>query len=278
MQTDRRDDDTYLRQMRESLSVPRRSRATRLKWVFAIPVLAMVFGFATYEQLNRKRDPLLPPVAETAKAENSQAANRKVFGDGGRPVAAPSRPAPAADERPARLPSERQLPERLPDDVARERSAPPADDRPTPAQNSPAENAPTRATETASALPADLSGFLDQWRRTLIDRDLDAQVALYAPAVGRFFNKRNVSRDDVRSEKKRFLNRYPEFVKYDVSDIRVESMENDRAVLTFRKEWDARGRNRFAGAERQRLTLVRDGRNWQIVGEEELKVYWVRRT
>ena len=73
------------------------------------------------------------------------------------------------------------------------------------------------------------------------------------------------------------LARYPEFRKYDIRDVRLESMDGERAVVVFRKDWDVRGRGRFAGSEQQRLTLDRESGSWQIAREEETKVYWVRR-
>ena len=108
--------------------------------------------------------------------------------------------------------------------------------------------------------------------------DAAGQAALYADRVDKFFTKRDVSREDVRREKERMLSRYPEFHKYDIRDVRIESLNDDRAVLTLRKDWDARGRGRFSGSEQQRLTLSKQSGSWQIVGEEETKVHWVRRS
>jgi hypothetical protein len=95
--------------------------------------------------------------------------------------------------------------------------------------------------------------------------------------VDRFFRQRGVTREQVRREKQRMLERYPDFNKYELKDVRLESRRGDRAVVTFRKDWDASGRGHFAGSERQRLSLRRAGGTWQITGEEELKVYWVKR-
>jgi hypothetical protein len=126
-------------------------------------------------------------------------------------------------------------------------------------------------------VPADVLGFLERWRSTLARKDLDQHVATYAPRVDKFFRKRRVSRDQVRREKAQMIAKYPDFNKYDLKDVRLESRRGNRAVVTFRKDWDTSGSSRFAGSERQRLTLRRTGESWQITGEEELKVYWVRR-
>jgi hypothetical protein len=103
------------------------------------------------------------------------------------------------------------------------------------------------------------------------------QADLYAPRVERFFTKRNVSRDAVRQEKARMMQAYPEVNKYEISDVEVESNTGNEAVVSFRKEWDMNGNRRFSGAERQRLRLRRIDGDWKIVGEEETKIYWVKR-
>jgi hypothetical protein len=119
--------------------------------------------------------------------------------------------------------------------------------------------------------------LLDRWRDTILSRNVDAQVSLYAPKVEHFFNRRNVSRELVRREKGRMLELYPEIRKYEISDVRLESAEDNQAVVSFRKEWDMRGIRRFTGAERQRLKLRKIAGVWKIVGEEETQVYWVKR-
>lgn len=126
-------------------------------------------------------------------------------------------------------------------------------------------------------VPADVLGFLERWRSSLANKNLDAHVSTYAPRVNRFFTKRGVSREQVRKEKAQMFAKYPDINKYDIRDVRLEKKARDRAVVTFRKDWDTSGSKRFAGSERQRLTLRRADGTWQITGEEELKVYWVRR-
>ena len=93
----------------------------------------------------------------------------------------------------------------------------------------------------------------------------------------RFFNKANVSRDSVLAEKQRIFRIYPDVKKYEIHDIRLESLNGDRAVVTLRKDWDLSGVRRYAGSESQRLGLRKLSQGWQIVHEEELKVHWVRK-
>jgi hypothetical protein len=135
----------------------------------------------------------------------------------------------------------------------------------------------TRA-EAPREVPGDVLGFLERWRTTLLKGDVDAHASLYAFKVEKFFRQRNVSRAAVKREKERFMRTYPSVNKYEIRDVKLESINGDRAVVTFRKDWDTSGRSRrFAGSEDQRLTLRRAGPAWQIVGEEELKVRWTKR-
>jgi hypothetical protein len=136
----------------------------------------------------------------------------------------------------------------------------------------------TRSRTTAvAANGGDIHRLLDQWRLTVVRGDVGGQADLYAPRVERFFTKRNVSRDAVRQEKARMMQAYPEVNKYEISDVEVESNTGNEAVVSFRKEWDMNGNRRFSGAERQRLRLRRIDGDWKIVGEEETKIYWVKR-
>jgi hypothetical protein len=133
------------------------------------------------------------------------------------------------------------------------------------------------STRANGDVPSDIRAFLDEWTSTFIHGDIEGHVNLYAPRVDKFFLKRHVSRAAVRAEKVRMLRRYPRFERYEVRDIKVDRVTPDQAVVTFRKDWDARGLHRFAGSELQRLTLSRRSGAWQIVSEQEPRVFWVRR-
>jgi uncharacterized protein (TIGR02246 family) len=242
--------DLYLDRLRESLSVPRSRRSTRVKLLRSTAALAAVLVGAVFWQFHEQENN--PKLREDPQLSVQQSAERTVFGQRPRPVDEVSTEArtvtPAQSRNSAR--SERS------------RTAAPAD-IPQPLSHH---------------VPADVQAFLNRWRTTMIAGDASGQAEMYANRVNKFFTKRNVSRDEVRKEKERMLSRYPDFHKYDISDVRIERLKDDRAVLTFRKQWDARGRGRFSGSEQQRLTLIKQSGSWRIVGEEETKVHWVRRS
>ena len=122
------------------------------------------------------------------------------------------------------------------------------------------------------------SGLLHRWRETVVRGDVNAHAILYAPKMDKFFRRRNVTRETVRREKARMMELYPDVKRYEISDVRVESQRGTEAIVSFRKEWDMRGDRPFSGAERQRLKLRRIAGDLKIVSEEELKVYWLKRS
>ena len=178
---------------------------------------------------------------------------------------------PTADSKRARTPSKdapavfgEKPAAPLPDDPALLRQTDVPDER--------------QRTADAATVPADILRFVERWERTLENSDLEGQAACYAPVVERFYTKSNVRLNQVIDEKRRMLETYPNFHKYEIANIRVHSLTPQRAAITFDKTWDTSGRTRFAGSEQQRLVLVRIGGQWKIVREEETRVYWVRRT
>jgi uncharacterized protein (TIGR02246 family) len=253
IRTDR--NDPYVKRIPQSLSLPRGRRRTRVKLLGSIPVLAVVLVVAAFRQVREQENQQRDWEVQSAQTRDTQpadqrAAERTVFGGHRSPV----------DEvwSPGRTVTPK---ERGASSSERIRTAPAG----APASSS-------------HSIPNDVQAFLNRWRITLVAGDAAGQAALYADRVDKFFTKRNVSREDVRREKERMLSRYPEFHKYDIREVRIERLNDDRAVLTFRKDWDARGRGRFSGSEQQRLTLSKQSGSWQIVGEEETKVHWVRRS
>jgi hypothetical protein len=99
---------------------------------------------------------------------------------------------------------------------------------------------------------------------------------LYASTVGPYFTKSRVTRAQVRDDVRGMLDRYGKMTVYKISDINVTPVDADHAFATFRKHWETEG-NKFSGEEREQLKLTRQGGQWLIASERELKVYWVRK-
>jgi len=137
-------------------------------------------------------------------------------------------------------------------------------------------DAPDPRSETTAT--EQINGLLNRWRNAQIVGNVDGQTSMYAPEVTRYFNQRGVSRERLHREKLRMKELYPKVLRYDISDVKIESLSSDRATVTFRKDWGFRGERSYMGAGRQRLRLQRMLGDWKIVSEEELRTYWSQRT
>lgn len=119
---------------------------------------------------------------------------------------------------------------------------------------------------------------LDRWTNTMLAGDVAEQAATYAPTVSPFFRLSSAPRSQIYADKVRLLRAYPRVSLYRLTNIAFESTEPDRVVVAFDKEWELSGRSSFSGKNHERLELLPDAdRRWQITGEQEIQIYWVRR-
>jgi hypothetical protein len=117
---------------------------------------------------------------------------------------------------------------------------------------------------------AAIHGLLDRWSSALKRGDVEAAAQCYAPVVGTYFARHDVTREAVRQSIRQVRARYGRPDVYRISGLAIMPVSDSRAVATFRKHWHWRtsGRGRSAGEEEERMTLVRDGGVWRISSEQ----------
>ena len=143
---------------------------------------------------------------------------------------------------------------------------------------------PARAGATAAPVSPDaaagmrgaadvLAGALAEWIEATNRRDLARQMDFYVPRLEAFYLQRNVTRDFVRTEKRRT------FDAASLVDIRAASPEiifrdgGRTAVMRFRKQYriDA-GRRSRRGEVVQELRWRRTPAGWKITSERDIRV------
>lgn len=144
---------------------------------------------------------------------------------------------------------------------------------PAPAPVSVPDNA-TRNRAASTSVPSDIQDFLRRWTDTVIAGNPEAQANLYGPTAEVYFTQHNVPHAQIEADKRRMLQLYPNVKYYTFSDVHLDSVHGDRAQISLTKRWDMSGAHRFAGAEREILTLARTNSDWKIVGEKETQVFW----
>jgi serine/threonine protein kinase/ketosteroid isomerase-like protein len=204
---------------------------------YALVALAAVVALGTLYALTRRAD--APATAGDPAAQTTPTAPAVA-------EATPPAPAEAASPQAAAMTSASPAPDEV--DEAELRDAPESDRR-----------ALVRA--------------LDQWVAATNARDLNGQLAHYAPRLTSFYLSRGVTRDAVRAEKQRTIGVADE-VQISVSDPLVRVARDGRtAVLRFRKQFviDSDGQRR-RGEVLQELHWQRTPAGWRITSERDLQV------
>lgn len=130
-------------------------------------------------------------------------------------------------------------------------------------------------------LPADETGEtqtllrerLDGWIAATNARDISEQMRYYSPTLSAFYLKRGVPTQVVRAEKARLFARASDVdIRADAPQIRFNS-DGSLAIMRFRKQYTIEnGARSRRGAVLQELRWKRDGDDWKIVSERDLRV------
>jgi ketosteroid isomerase-like protein len=258
----------------EAAATPTRRNRVRdivMPVLFGIAVLAALTFF-----MGRRGGDALPTDQDRRASVGDRPETDKAPGAvfGGKEEEA-AKPASEIQDETAQLPGDRsQTPQT---EAARAQQGRPVPQPVEPTQQrSRTEPISVNSSRPVSGSGAELESVVHAWADALNRGDVNRHVSFYAPRLERYFGATGVSRDAIAKDKRRVLGQHDTF-QINVSDVRVESVEGDRAVVTFRKEWNSTGGRPFAGAERSRLVVANLGGEWKIVGEKEQKVYWVKR-
>jgi serine/threonine protein kinase len=108
-------------------------------------------------------------------------------------------------------------------------------------------------------------------------RDLKKHMSYYAGKLDIYYKKKGCTRDFIYRDKQKAIDRCGR-IKIVISRLKLTMMSPDTSSAVFDKEWDCSNGSRFSGKEKQRLTFRKMEGIWKIVGEEELEVYWVKRS
>ena len=126
-----------------------------------------------------------------------------------------------------------------------------------------------RPDETEAALRAALS----EWVAATNARDLGKQLSFYPPTLNAFYQRRNASLEEVRSDRARvFENARSIDVRADTPIIRV-SRDGQSATMRFIKRYSIVGGGEDRSGEVvQELRWQRVNGQWRIVSERDIKV------
>lgn len=116
--------------------------------------------------------------------------------------------------------------------------------------------------------------LMDRWVQAVRTRNIDEQIACYAPVVDTFYGRHGINTGQLRTEKERQFGSIGSIRRFDVSDVRIRKIGSGLATVSFKKDWDF---GSFAGSERGEFVVRAVHGAWKIASERGQKVYWVRR-
>ncbi|MBA3805818.1 MAG: protein kinase [Acidobacteria bacterium] len=118
----------------------------------------------------------------------------------------------------------------------------------------------------------ELRSLLEGWIAATNARDIDSQMAFYAPTLNAFYLQRNASRQSVRAEKARLLSQLTSVdVRAGEPEINITG-DGRTAVMRFQKRWDFKGAQPSTGEVVQELRWVKTDDGWKIVSERDVRV------
>jgi proteasome lid subunit RPN8/RPN11 len=149
---------------------------------------------------------------------------------------------------------------------------------PPPATPAAVQPSPEQAAPAVQAAPdsVGIHALLDHWSTALKRGDYRAAAACYAPLVNTYFERHDVPREAVQQSIRRSL-AHGGLDIFRITGLAISPSGDGRAGVAFLKHWQTAGYRKFAGEERERMTLARNQGVWQIVSEQPGSPYEKRK-
>jgi ketosteroid isomerase-like protein len=119
---------------------------------------------------------------------------------------------------------------------------------------------------------AELGAALKDWVAATNSRDLDRQMAFYAPTLNVFYRKRNATQASVRAEKTRLQSQSASIeVRVGEPEIQIDA-DGQTATMRFNKSWSFNGASPESGEVIQELRWRKTDSGWKITSERDVEV------
>lgn len=154
-----------------------------------------------------------------------------------------------------------------------------------------ADNSPTAAVPTATVLvkkaavpltaqqqdqvKKEVSDTLAGWVATNSKKNIDAHIAHYADTLEIYYGESGKDKNHVRADRLRAYQRY-DSIQMQVDNLQIAPESEESASVVFDKSWTMKNAQKTStGSVQQEMHLVKLGGKWLIIGEKDLKVYYI---
>jgi hypothetical protein len=138
-------------------------------------------------------------------------------------------------------------------------------------------NRPTAnlSNEQQSQITKEITDFLETWRVAIEKKDMDLHIKHYSNNIEVFYKEGGVDRNFVRAIRQKALDNY-DTLEIKIDNVKISPESNDSIYTIFDKTWTFKNAVKTTtGQVQQEIHIVKTDGKWQIIGEKDLKVYFI---
>lgn len=124
----------------------------------------------------------------------------------------------------------------------------------------------------SNKMPTDLEGFINAFNENSSVNDPDALIPFYADVVENYFGEKDVTKDEIRSDRAAYIERFPrrEYILDGAPVLLSENGDIYEVMSRIRFAVSGNGQD-HSGAVTENLRIRRKGRRFEVFGIEEAK-------
>jgi hypothetical protein len=129
--------------------------------------------------------------------------------------------------------------------------------------------------EQLSRINQEISAFIDAWKTSIEKKDMDLHLKHYSNSIEMFYKDGGVDRNFVKAIRQKALDNY-DTLEIKIDNLKISPETNDSVYAIFDKSWTFKNNVKTTtGQVQQELHLVKQDGKIQIIGEKDLKVYFI---
>jgi ketosteroid isomerase-like protein len=142
----------------------------------------------------------------------------------------------------------------------------------------PATPTPAPSPVDAAAVRREVTEALNGWTEASMARDIEAHMNYYADTLEFYYTRTQVSSSVVRADRQRAYDTFSS-LDMELSNIKITpDASGERATVIFDKTWNFEGEEKVSsGSVQQEVRLAKTDGRWRIIGEKDLRVYYVNK-
>ena len=129
--------------------------------------------------------------------------------------------------------------------------------------------------EQDAKVKKEITDFIESWRKTNEDREIDKHIDHYANTLEYFYKESDINRNKVRASRQQAYETFTA-MSLQVDKLKITPESETSAVAVFDKSWTFKNdKKTTTGSVQQELRVSKQNGKWQIVGEKDLNVYFI---